>query len=307
MATTPRLRFGTSSWAYEGWQGLVYQRRYPKTRFSKDCLAEYADYRPQGRPLFQTVGIDHTFYRPGTTEQFAHYAEQVPLDFRFCQKVWEEITIPLYAKHPRYGQKGGTANPRFLDVAAFKDLVLAPWQAGLGPRAGPCIFEFQRHGLPPPEFLTKLDRFLGALPPGPEYGVEVRNPKLLGPTYAAILQAHGVAHVYNHWSLMPSLADQHQSLGQTFPADFVLFRLLTPLGISHSEAVDRYAPYSILQQPIPHMRQDTTTLARQAIAEGKSVYVLVNNRAEGCAPMTVQELVKTLSGSGAIEGDASEL
>ena len=31
-----RVRFGTSSWAYEGWQGLVYQRTYPKSRFSAD-------------------------------------------------------------------------------------------------------------------------------------------------------------------------------------------------------------------------------------------------------------------------------
>ncbi len=295
MATPPRLRFGTSSWAYKGWQGLVYQRDYPKSRFSKDCLAEYADYRPQGRPLFQTVGIDHTFYRPGTAEQFARYAAQVPSDFRFCQKVWEEITIPIYAKHPRYGPKGGTANPRFLDVMAFKDLVQTPWQSGLGARAGPCIFEFQRYGLPPSEFLAKLDTFLGRLPPGPEYGVEVRNPALLGPTYAAILRAHRVAHVYNHWSIMPPLATQHEKLGRSFSADCVLFRLLTPLGISHSEAVERYAPYSRLQQPLPQMRMDTTRLARQALDEGKAVYVLANNRVEGCAPITVQSLVAALA------------
>lgn len=24
------IRFGTSSWAYEGWQGLVYQQTYPE-------------------------------------------------------------------------------------------------------------------------------------------------------------------------------------------------------------------------------------------------------------------------------------
>ena len=38
------IRFGTSSWAYEGWQGLVYQRPYPKSRFSQDTLTEYAGY-----------------------------------------------------------------------------------------------------------------------------------------------------------------------------------------------------------------------------------------------------------------------
>jgi uncharacterized protein YecE (DUF72 family) len=295
MTIPPLVRFGTSSWAYEGWQGLVYQRAYPKSRFSKDCLGEYAAYQSEGSALFRTVGIDHSFYRPGTAEQFAHYATQVPEEFRFCQKVWEEITIPIYAKHPRYGTKTGTANPRFLDTAAFTDLVLGPWQEGLGKRAGPCIFEFQRYGLSPDEFLPRLDAFLGRLPPGPNYAVEVRNPAILGARYSDILSTHRIAHVYNHWSTMLPLNVQHEKLGVTFTADIVLFRLLTPLGLSYSEAVERYTPYDRLQLPLPQMRMDTVRLTQQAVGEGRSVYVLVNNRAEGCAPMTVHELAKAFS------------
>jgi hypothetical protein len=66
------IRFGTSSWAYEGWQGLVYQRTYPKSRFSQDTLTEYAGYAVDGTPLFSTVGIDHSFYRPASAKQLAH-------------------------------------------------------------------------------------------------------------------------------------------------------------------------------------------------------------------------------------------
>lgn len=36
------------------------------------------------------------------------------------------------------------------------------------------------------------------------------------------------------------------------------------------------------------------TLIRQATGEGRSVYVLVNNRAEGNGPLTVQALVAIL-------------
>ena len=82
------VRLGTSSWAYEGWQGLVYQRAYPKSRFSQDTLAEYAGYEMDGIPLFRTVGIDHSFYRPASATQLAHYARQVSDDFRFCSKVY---------------------------------------------------------------------------------------------------------------------------------------------------------------------------------------------------------------------------
>src|SRR6185295_7843377 len=72
------IRLGTSSWAYEGWQGLVYQRTYPKSRFSQDTLAEYAAYGSDGILLFRTVGIDHSFYRPASATQLAHDARQVP-------------------------------------------------------------------------------------------------------------------------------------------------------------------------------------------------------------------------------------
>lgn len=107
-------------------------------------------------PLFRTVGIDHSFYRPASTAQLAHYARQVPADFHFCSKVWDKLTVPAYAHLPRYGAKAGQPNPRFLDHA--------------------------------------LDRFLADLPTGCPYAVEIRNPAVLSPRYREILLAHQVAH-----------------------------------------------------------------------------------------------------------------
>jgi hypothetical protein len=40
-----------------------------------------------------------------------------------CCKVREEITIPTYAPHARYGVKAGQPNHRFLDAQAFIELV----------------------------------------------------------------------------------------------------------------------------------------------------------------------------------------
>jgi uncharacterized protein YecE (DUF72 family) len=289
------IRLGTSSWAYEGWQGLVYQRTYPKSRFSQDTLAEYATYGNNGIPLFRTVGIDHSFYRPASAAQLAHYASQVPEDFRFCSKVWEDITIPAYAHVPRYGAKAGKPNPRFLDAGAFRDLVWAPAQESLGSKLGPFIFEFQRWGMESASFLDALDRFLGALPPGSQYATEVRNPAILGSRYLNILHTHRVSHVYNHWTAMPPLSEQHRLLVQTFTAHHVVIRLLTPLGLAYEKAVERYAPYDRIIAAQPRMRRDTTALVQQVVAQGKSAYVLVNNRAEGCSPLTIQALVAGLS------------
>jgi uncharacterized protein YecE (DUF72 family) len=300
-----QIRFGTSSWAYEGWQGLIYRTPYPKHRFAKESLAEYAAYEYRGRRLFRTVGLDHTFYRPPAVHQLSQYAAQVPEDFKICSKVWEEITIPVYARHPRYGQKAGSRNPRFLDATLCAELVLAPSLRALDERTGVFIFEFQRFGLEPEPFLPALDRFLSRLPPGTRYALEVRNPAVLGARYFDLLKAHEVAHVYNHWSGMPPLFGQHAALGKTFSAGFVILRLLTPPGLPHAEAVRLYRPYNRLIRPLPQMRNDALALIRQAVADGKSIYVLVNNRVEGNAPLTIQALADALRPEAAANGSTS--
>ena len=294
MPMSPLIRFGTSTWTYEGWQGQVYHKQYAKTAFARECLGEYAQYQYQGKPLFSTVGNDSTFYRPPTANQLRRYLNQIPEDFEMCFKVWEEITIPSYAKQARYGAKAGQANPRFLDAQMFKDLVLTPYrEAKFEPHTGPFIFEFQRHGLSAEEFVGKLDGFFGDLPKDFRYAVEIRNAGLLGPLYRDMLAQHDIAHVYNHWSYMPPLTEQHKRM-ETFTAPFTVLRLLTPLKITYEAAKKRAEPYNRIVGELPEMRKDTVQLIRDAVADERRAYVLVNNRAEGNAPLTVQALVDLL-------------
>ncbi len=295
MPLSPLVRFGTSTWTYEGWQGQVYKRLYAKSKFAQECLGEYCQYQHQGEPLFRTVGNDSTFYRPPTANQLRRYLNQIPEDFEMCFKVWEEITIPSYAKHVRYGAKVGQPNPRFLDAQLFNALVLTPYrEAKFEPHTGPFLFEFQRHGLSTEEFCTRLDSFLGELPRDFRYAVEIRNAGLLGADYRQVLHKHGAAHVYNHWSSMPPLAEQHKRL-EAFTAPFTVVRLLTPLKMSYEAAKKRAEPYDKIVGELPEMRRDTVELVKTAVAEQRRAYVLVNNRAEGNAPLTVQALVGQLS------------
>ncbi|NOT22700.1 MAG: DUF72 domain-containing protein [Nitrospiraceae bacterium] len=290
MSISPLVRFGTSTWTYEGWQGQIYQRKYAKTSFARECLGEYCQYQFQGEPLFRTVGNDSTFYRPPTTSQLRRYLNQIPEDFEMCFKVWEEITIPSYANQPRYGVRAGQPNARFLDAKLFNDLVLAPYrEAKFEPHTGPFLFEFQRHGLSTEEFCTRLDTFFSQLPKDFRYSVEIRNPGLLGPDYRAMLERHGVAHVYNHWSYMPSLAEQHQTMN-SFSAPFTLLRLLTPLKMTYEAAKKQAEPYNKIVGELPEMRRDTVELVKKAVADNRKTYVLVNNRSEGNAPLTIQAL-----------------
>ena len=241
-------------------------------------------------------GTDLSFYGPPTIELLATYAKQLPDGFEMCSKVWEEITIPRFADHPRYGDKAGQPNPRFLNAKVFVDEVLPPYEQVFHGHTGPFIFEFQRTGLIPSTFLPRLDTFLSQLPRRYRCAVEVRNPLILTPQYKDILDAHGASHVYNHWTAMPPLVHQHRKLSNLFTADFVVLRLLTPLGMSYEAAVKRAEPYNRIIQELPEMRADTIALVKQAVAEKRTAYVLVNNRFEGSAPLTVHALVDDLRG-----------
>lgn len=293
------IRFGTSTWTYEGWKSQVYLKDYPHGTFTKQCLSEYWQFPHDGLPLFRIVGNDSTFYRPPTSQQLLSYREQMPEQAEMCFKVWEDITVPRFAPHPRYGQKAGKPNPRFLDAQLFKELVLAPFQeAQFQGSAGPFLFEFQRHDLSIEEFTTRLDNFFGQLPAEFKYAVEIRNAGLLGSQYRKVLEVHGVAHVYNHWSYMPPLVEQHKRLQETFTAPFTVLRLLTPLKMSYAEAKKRAAPYTKIVAELPEMRRETVALIQQSVRQAKPAYVLVNNRSEGNAPKTVQALVEMLNPTG---------
>ena len=294
MAHSPLVRFGTSTWTYEGWQGQIYKKPYPKSAFARECLGEYCQYLYNGEPLFRTVGNDSTFYRPPTASQLSRYLRQIPEDFEMCCKVWEEITIPTFARHARYGLKAGQPNPRFLDASLFNDLVLTPYrQTRFEPHTGPFLFEFQQHSVPSEEFCGRLDVFFSQLPTDFRYAVEIRNAALLGPPYRQVLENHGVTHVYNHWSWMPPLAEQHRRM-EHFTAPFTVLRLLTPLKMTFEAAKKRAAPYNTIVGELPEMRKDTVDLITQAVGDNRQAYVLVNNRSEGNAPLTIQALAAAL-------------
>ncbi|MBC7839539.1 MAG: DUF72 domain-containing protein [Nitrospiraceae bacterium] len=141
------------------------------------------------------------------------------------------------------------------------DLVLTPYRAAkFESHAGPFLFEFQRHGLSTDEFCTWLDTFFLQLPRDFRYAVEIRNPGLLSMPYLQLLSRHGVAHVCNHWSYMPSVAEQRR-LMQGFTSSFTVLRLLTPLKMSYEVANKRAAPYTKIVEALPQMRHETVQRA----------------------------------------------
>ena len=60
--------------------------------------------------------------------------------------------------------------------------------------------------------------------------------------------------------------------------------------MSYEAAKSRAEPYTKIVEELPHMRRETVALVRKAVTENRRAYVLVNNRAEGNAPLTIQVL-----------------
>ena len=75
-----------------------------------------------------------------------------------------------------------------------------------------------------------------------------------------------------------------------------MLRLLTPLKMSYEAAKKRAEPYTKIVEELPQMRRETVQVGRQAVSEGRRAYMLVNNRAEGNAPLTVQGRSEMLRG-----------
>lgn len=73
-----------------------------------------------------------------------------------------------------------------------------------------------------------------------------------------------------------------------------MLRLLTPLTMKYEEAKRRAYPYNRIVEELPQMREETVNLVEQAVKEGKTAHVLVNNRLEGNAPETIRELRRRL-------------
>lgn len=290
-AVPDQTRFGTSSWTYPGWRGMVYHRDYPKTGNSALMLEEYARF-----PLFRTVGIDSTFYAPPTPEMLTSYARALPPGFRCVSKVWDRLTVLTFPK-ARYRALGGEPNPDFLNPQVFLDEILRPCETGFRDHLGPFVFEFQTiarsEGLDPQGFANRLDDFFSHLPGEFPYAVEVRNPEYLTPPYFAVLREHNVAHVFNSWTRMPPVGEQI-ALPGAFSAPFTVARVLLRPGRTYSDAVDAFAPYDRIHDRNPELRHDIVRLIRQSQALRIPAYVLVNNRAEGSAPLTIAAVAAML-------------
>jgi uncharacterized protein YecE (DUF72 family) len=284
------IYFGTSSWKYPGWKGLVYRRRYPSQKeFERECLREYAE-------LFPTVCADFALYDFPDPAHMELLRDQTPDDFRVALKVTDRVTIRRYPNLPRHGTHAGKENPDFLNRDLFLEAFLEPVRK-LGRKQGVIIFEFSTFypssGMDRERFMDRLEQFFTGLPSGNSYAVEVRNSEFLTADYLAMLSRFGVAHVLNSWTRMPPIIEQLKVAG-VFTAQFSAIRALLRPGRTYQQAVEMFQPYREIREENPELRLGLVEAVQRCIADGRQLYAYVNNRAEGNSPKTIEGILDAL-------------
>ncbi|MBI4660260.1 MAG: DUF72 domain-containing protein [Verrucomicrobia bacterium] len=286
---------GTSSWKYEGWLRQLYTpARYEyrgqvaRTRFERDCLSEYSE-------VFKTVCVDAAYYDFPRREYLQKQADQVPADFRFGFKVTDALTIKKFPKLDRFGPRAGQPNPDFLNADLFATAFLNPCEA-IREKIGVLMFEFSRfwpsdyeHGR---DFVGDLDKFLGELPQGWSYAVEMRNKHWLREEYFGCLAGHGVAHVFNSWDAMPPVGEQMALPGSRTNPQLVAARFLLKPGRKYEDAVKAFQPYDNIKEINAEARKAGATLIQEGVsAPMRKTFIYVNNRLEGNALATIEAML----------------
>jgi uncharacterized protein YecE (DUF72 family) len=292
------IRLGTSSWFFPGWRGLVYDGVHPQVTLSRQGLAAYAEI-----PLLRTVSLDRTFYAPISAVEYQRYARQVPGHFSFVVKAPALVCDAV--RRDEEG-RGKVPNPHFLDAAIAAREFVVPCVEGLGPKAGPLVFQVSPlpRGLvaEAATLIERLAAFFAALPRelGPHrplYALELRNAELLTPRLMKMLAAAGVRYCVGLHDRMPEVERQETALkaldGET-PGPLIV-RWNLHRGFLYQAAKQRYEPFDRLVDEDIETRRVLARMAAAAFKAGQKVWITANNKAEGSAPLSLLKLAEEIA------------
>lgn len=291
-ALPPNLRLGGSSWSYPGWAGMVWDKEYPETTLSRYGLTAYTRH-----PLFRTVSLDRSFYKPLSMAQYATYAAQVPDDFRFVVKAPSIVTDALIRDESGRGMK---VNGSFLDPHVALHSCVDPLLQGLGDKLGALVFQISP--LPyamldrMPEQLARLHTLLSTMPDiravGAVVAVEVRDPQWLTSEFTDALRDVGATYCLGLHAKMPPIAEQLPILRALWPGPLVCRWNLNPLhgAYGYEDAERQYEPFDRMQDPDVATRLALARVIAGTVSRGQNAFVTLSNQAEGCGPLSAIEL-----------------
>jgi uncharacterized protein YecE (DUF72 family) len=257
------VHLGTSSWLFDGWRGVFYPDKMPKSHY----LAYYAAH-------FDTVEVNTSFYAIPSPTTLLAWVETAPVGFTYALKFPRAIT------HDR----------RLVDCEEIARTFLDSLRA-LGDACAPAFLQF------PPDFTRRahgrmLANFLDWLASEAHdlrLAVEVRAADLMTPAFAAFLAERNFALV---------LADRAQSVDL-----FAHWRELVEAGAGPDFAFirwigdDRNGPQGDRELQLLRDEELAQWAGRvgQLARHGKEVFGYMHNPYEGHSPASVRRLKALLA------------
>lgn len=275
------IEFGTCSWNYDSWMGLVYSS---KASHSAAYLCEYAQ-------LYSTVEVDSWFYRLPSAADVREYRACTPENFSFACKLTESLSLT----HRRSRNKAAplVVNPDFLSPEIYADYLEAT--EALQDRIFLLELEFEylnkqkMAGLE--AFMHALEGFINALEKAGTrnklpLGVECRNGNYLTRDYFRFLKEYGIAHVFSEKQYLPHVYELYAK-----HADLIGDRVAVRLLGGDRKAIEEKTKNR--WDNIVDPKEDLTEIANMLRSLGQSrtaVKVYVNNHYEGSAPKSIERL-----------------
>jgi uncharacterized protein YecE (DUF72 family) len=238
-----RLLLGTQGFSFPDWVGPF----YPEGTKRASYLEEYAR-------RFSIVEIDSTFYGVPRATTVQGWRERTPSGFQFAAKFPKLIT-----------------HEKKLDRALGDAEAFIGTMQALQEKLAVLILQFA-YDFKPDQY-DRLDDFLGALPVGIRYAVEVRNRAWLTPNLGEMLSNHKVALVLQDLHYMPKM--------DWITADFTVIRWLgrrkdievfDHIQIDRTEELERWADR-----------------VKRFLERGVDVFGFFNNHYAGHSPASVRQ------------------
>ncbi len=278
------IRFGTCSWKYDSWRGIVYSDKE-----NINYLKEYSQH-------FNTVEIDQWFWSlfpPNNVSlpdrrTVEEYAESVPDDFLFTIKVPNAITLTHFYNKDK--TQPLVPNPYFLSNELFNEFLekLSPMED----KIGSLIFQFEYLNKKKMSSLSRFQEMFRQFHSNlknsvPAIGIEIRNPNYLNASYFQFINDLKLHHVFLEGYFMPPVTEIYSNY-KYHVNDLTVIRLHGPdrKGIEKIARnnwdkiyVDREKELSGIIEMIKDLRNRDVDL-----------FVNVNNHFEGSAPLTIERI-----------------
>ncbi len=243
-----KVYLGTQGFSFDDWVGPFYPAGTSKNAY----LEQYAERLP-------AVEIDSTFYGVPRAATVQNWKERTPPGFRFAAKFPKLIT-----------------HEKKLDRALGDAEAFIGTMQALGDKLAVLVLQFAYDFTP--DLRDRLDVFLGALPGGTRYAVEVRNRGWLKPEFREMLSQHNVAMVLQDLHYMPRL--------DWITADFTVIRWL-----GRRKDIVRFDEIQIdRSQELGEWAQKVNRF----LADGVNVYGFFNNHFAGHSPESVRQFAALL-------------